>query len=170
MMTYRTQSKVYAEPELDILVCILLDPKLIDELVISEDEFEHYGYVLSFFKKVYEKYHCLDANIMFSVVKDTSLMKIMDVLDLLTDIIPVPSNFMAYQKRVLERNIENKELKAYKEAILDYGEDLLLDNISVDEYMDLVETRHRFYNARIKSALGDFEIFTSEVESNEKVI
>lgn len=164
MMTYRTEKKVYAEPELDILACILYDPKLIDELVISEDDFEHYGYVLSFFKKVYEKYHTLDTDIMFSVVKNTSLLKIMDVLELLTDILPVPSNFKAYQKRVLERNIEDRELKNIKEHIIDIGQDFALSNTSVDEYMERINRWYEYYKNNIKSKLDDFEVFTSEVE------
>lgn len=159
-MTYKTDSKLYVEPEINILACILYNPKLIDELVISENEFENYGYVLSFFKKVYKKYHTIDIDIIFSVVKGTSLMTVMDVIDMLLDTIPTISNFKAYQKRVLERNMEVKELRDMERRVIDLGQDLVLGNIRLDEYVEKVNKWYENYNNISKNKLDDFEIFS----------
>ena len=79
-------NRTYGELEEDILACLLIEPKLIESLEVEEKHFKHFGYMLTFFKSVYKKYQCLDINIIFSVIKGTQEMQMLDMMTYLLEV------------------------------------------------------------------------------------
>ena len=101
--------ETYGDIEENILACILLEPSLIEKLIVDERHFKKFDYVLTFFKSFYAKHRNLDVSLMLSVVKNSSEMTLMDVITYLLDIFVMPNHFDDYQRELLNQYNKSKK-------------------------------------------------------------
>lgn len=147
---YKGQNnETYGEIEESILACILLEPTLIEKLRVDERYFRKFDYILTFFKEFYAKYHNLDITIMFSIIKSTSEMTMLDAITYLLDIFVIPTHFEEYQNRLIEIHRKNKKEEWLRKKIYEKATKLYVGSINVDmfnkdikklyEYADKIE-------------------------------
>ena len=127
---------MYGEMEETVLACLLLKPKLVEKLKIDEKYFKKYGYILTFFKNFYAKYHNLDVAIMFSVIKDTSEITLMDAITYLCSIFVLRSHFEEYQNRLIEMYKISKKENWLRGKIYEKVTKLYLSEIGTKKFMD----------------------------------
>ena len=127
---------MYGEMEETVLACLLLKPKLIEKLKIDEKYFKKFGYILTFFKNFYAKYHNLDISIMLSIIKDTSQMTLMDAITYFCSIFVLPSHFEEYQNRLIEMYKISKKENWLRGKIYEKATKLYLSEIGTKKFMD----------------------------------
>lgn len=135
-------NELYADLEETILACLLIKPELIEELKVEEKHFTKFGYVLTFFKKFYTKHRCLDISLMFSVLKGSSEMKLLDIITYLLDIFALPTHFEEYQRELITNFEKNKKKEWVVTKIYDKASDLYMGNMELDKfYEDLIKLK-----------------------------
>lgn len=139
MRTYKANGKTYAELEESILSCLIIDAKLMKKLKVEEKHFQHFGYLFVFLKEFYDKYKCLDINLIFSKVKGMTEMKLMDALTYIADIEITSSNFDTYQNELIDRYKKGKVDEWLRKKIYEKATQLLVGKIDIAKYLTEVE-------------------------------
>lgn len=138
---------IYADMEETILACLLLEPKLMEKLIVEEKHFRKFGYLLTFFKEFYAKYHNLDVSLMFSVVKNNSEIALIDAITYLVDIFVLPSHFQEYQNRLIELYNQQKKEEWLKKKIFEKATQLYVDKIDLATFNNEIR---KLYNSANK--------------------
>ena len=133
-MYHGKNDETYGEMEESILACILIDPTLIEKLRVDERHFKKFDYILTFFKSFYEKYNNLDISIMFTIVKNSSEMTLMDAITYLLDIFVLPSHFEEYQDRLIDIYKKSKKEEWLRKKIYEKATKLYVGKITVKQF------------------------------------
>lgn len=142
---YRGKNEeTYGEMEENILACILLEPTLIEKLKVEEKHFRKFGYILTFFKTFYEKYHNLDISLMFSVIKSSSEMTMLDTITYLLDIFVITTHFDIYQKRLIEIYKKDKKEEWLRKKIYEKATKLYVGTINVETFNKEIEKLYEY--------------------------
>ena len=127
-------NELYGDLEETILACLLIEPELIKELKVEEKHFKKFNYVLTFFKEFYKKYKCLDISMMLSILKGTRQVQMLDVITYLTTIFVVPTRFIKYQDRLLDRYSRDKKEQWLSEKIYEKATRLYMGGMTLQEF------------------------------------
>ena len=95
-----------------IFACLLLKPKLFDELMLEEKHFIEYGKVLHHFKLLYLKYKTVTVS---SLTENQDIVPIDTVAEWINND-AIPSNFSFYQTKQLEL-YKNYEINTYSKLL-----------------------------------------------------
>ena len=74
--------------EESILSCLLQKPDLMNELIVSENDFYKYRRIFKYFKTFYETFNCLDLVLMVNKIKTNNRHILVEVYDKLIDFEP----------------------------------------------------------------------------------
>lgn len=123
--------------EMDILSCLLNNPKLMNDERLTDDLFKAHSKIWIFMKTVYKRYGCFDLSLMFNNVRNkyNYVGMIMELLNVEC----VTSNFDWYVKDLinLRKQNENESLKI--NAIFTMAHDLMERNITLKEFKDKID-------------------------------
>lgn len=122
----------YYDLEINILSCIVQNPKLMEEVILDDKYFIKCKKLWLFIKAVYQKFGDLDLNIMYSIIKNK--YKFMEYITWLVDVEPNLSNFNKYQQQLIELFNENKKDKYIREKVYELANNLFVKNISIDDF------------------------------------
>lgn len=129
--------------EESILSCLLLKPELMEQLIVTEDDFYKYKRIFRYFKLFYDTFGCLDLVLMANKVKQGQKHKLVEVYDKLIDFEPKISCFKKYQEALLEYNKKNHQ-KLIDErkilAILEETSKLAKNRILLEDYFKKIKT------------------------------
>ena len=128
--------------EESILSCLLQKPDLMNELIVSENDFYKYRRIFRYFKLFYETFNCLDLVLMVNKIKTDNRHILVEVYDKLIDFEPATSCFRLYQEGLIEYNKEYLQKQKKEKAENDIIElTLKLSNkqIILDEYFKKIE-------------------------------
>lgn len=128
--------------EESILSCLLQKPDLMNELIVSENDFYKYRRIFRYFKLFYETFNCLDLVLMVNKIKTDNRHILVEVYDKLIDFEPTPSCFRLYQEGLIKYNKEYLQKQKKEKAENDIIElTLKLSNkqIILDEYFKKIE-------------------------------
>jgi len=126
--------ELYGDIEETILACLLIEPKLVEKLRVNEEHFTKFEYVLTFFKRFYQKYHTLDITTMLSLLKGSNELRMMEIITYLVEVFALPTQFETYQDRLIERYGISKRDKWLSKKIYEKATDLYVGTISLDEF------------------------------------
>ena len=127
----------YYDLEMSIMSCLLLKPKLMEELKLEDKHFKKHYRLWQFMKAFYKKYQTFDVILMFSVCKDK--FQIIKYLQMLADIEPVPSNFNKYQDQLIELYKQKKKERYIIENIYTLANDLYIGNIDLNQFKNKIK-------------------------------
>lgn len=134
-MTYIGKNKeIYGDLEETVLACLLLEPTLMEQLIVEEKHFTKFGYILTFFKEFYAKHRNLDISLMLSIVKSSSEMTLMDLITYLADIVVLPSHFVDYQKQLIAQYSQSKKEDWLKKKIYEKATKLFMGSITIKQF------------------------------------
>lgn len=130
--------ETYGGLEESILACLLISPQYMESLIVDERHFKKYSYILTFFKEFYLEYHNLDITIMFSVVKDSSQIQLLDAITYLSEIFVIPTHCMEYQKRLLDMYVKSKKEDWLRKKIYEKATMLFVGRMSLNSFNEAV--------------------------------
>jgi hypothetical protein len=134
-MIYIGKNKeIYGDLEETILACLLIEPTLMEQLIVEEKHFKKFGYILTFFKEFYAKHRNLDISLMLSIVKSSSEMTLMDLITYLLDLVVIPPNFADYQKQLIAQYNQSKKEDWLKKKIYEKATKLLMGSITIKQF------------------------------------
>ena len=128
--------------EESILSCLLQKPSLMNELIVSENDFYKYRRIFRYFKLFYETFNCLDLVLMVNKIKSDNRHILVEAFDKLIDFEPTPKHFKLYQEGLLEYNKEHlQELKKERAGndIIELTLKLSNKQIILGEYFKKIE-------------------------------
>lgn len=124
----------YNDLEMSIISCILQEPKLIEKIITKENYFIKHKKLILFLKAVYNKFGCFDINLMCNACKNE--YKLMDYIEWLVQLEPVPSHIDLYIQELEELRIELKKDKWIREKVYSLSTELYIKNITFEEFND----------------------------------
>lgn len=130
--------QLYGEMEETILACLLIEPSLMQRLRVEEKHFKKFGYILTFFQQFYAKHRNLDVSLMFSVVKGSSEMTLMDAITYLLDVFALPTHFEDYQDRLLAQYKFEKADEWLRKKIYEKATKLFVGDMTTKEFTNEV--------------------------------
>lgn len=130
--------QLYGEMEETILACLLVEPSLMQRLRVEEKHFKKFGYILTFFQQFYAKHRNLDVSLMFSVVKGSSEMTLMDAITYLLDVFALPTHFEDYQDRLLAQYKFEKADEWLRKKIYEEATKLFVGDMTTKEFTNEV--------------------------------
>lgn len=125
----------YGDLEANVLACLLLKPKLMENLKVEEKHFKRFNDVFVFFQLFYKKYKTIDVGMMFNVVKSSSQYKLIETIEYLSDIFVTVSHFDNYEEQLLNEYRSSKKDNWLRKKIYDKTQEMYVGNISVDKYI-----------------------------------
>lgn len=118
--------------ELNILACLLIKPKLMNELILEDKHFLKHKRMWLFMKSFYKKFKTFDSKLMATVASDRR--QVIDYTSLIVMCNPDYENFNLYQQRLIEMYEENEKDKWIIRKIYDLANDLLVRSITVEDF------------------------------------
>lgn len=137
MYTKTLLQKRVEDLEISIMSCLLIEPKLMQELIVTDEHFIKYKKYWLFMKAFYKKFGNFDINLMYAIAKNK--YQIFEFLTTLVEVEPSPLNFLEYQKELIELYEERKKDKYIIEKVYELASDLYLRNISVNDFKESIE-------------------------------
>ena len=131
---YGKDGQEYADLEESVLACLLIEPKYMEQLLVEEKHFRKFGYVFTFLKEFYAKYKCFDITLMFSLVKGSSEMTLLDTISYLTEIFVIPTHCEKYQKQLIDFYYRTKKNEWIRKKVYEKSMSMYVGNISVERY------------------------------------
>lgn len=122
----------YNNLEMSIISCILQEPKLIEKILSKENYFIKHKKLILFLKAIYNKFGCFDINLMCNVCNNE--YKLMDYIEWLVQLEPVPSHIDLYLSQLEELRNELKKDKWIREKIYSLASELYVKNITIEEF------------------------------------
>ena len=126
----------YDDLELSILGCFLQKPKLLETTKLEDKHFKKHYKIFMFFKSVYKKFGSLDLNIMYSISKNK--YRIIEYIVWISQYYGFPSLYETYEKQLIELYEENEKDKWIIEKVYELANDLLVRNISTNDFKSKV--------------------------------
>lgn len=127
-------NEIYGDIEESLLACLLINPDLMSELKVEEKHFTKYGYIFTFFKEFYAKHRNLDITLMFSIVKSSSEMVLMDAITYLLEIFVIPTHFQEYQDKLIEKYCTSKKEEWLRKKIYEKATKLYVGSINLETF------------------------------------
>ena len=131
----------YSNLELSILSCLLLRPKLMENIKLEDKHFIKYKRLWIFMKKFYQRFKCFDIDLMYSITNDK--YQLIEYIVRLLECESAPSMFYKYQERLIEQYNESQKEKWVVEKIYDLANELYVRSITSDEFKIKLE---KIYN------------------------
>lgn len=122
----------YTDLEMSIISCILQEPKLIEKILSKENYFIKHKKLILFLKTIYNKFGCFDINLMCNACKNE--YKLMDYIEWLVQLEPVPSHIDLYLNQLEELRTELKKDKWIREKIYSLASELYVKNITIEDF------------------------------------
>ena len=126
----------YTDLEMSIISCFLQQPDLIKKIDGKENYFIKHKKLILFLKAVYNKFGCFDINLMCNACKNE--YKLMDYIEWLVQLEPVPSHIDLYLNQLEELRIELKKDKWIREKIYSLTSELYVKNITLEEFKNKI--------------------------------
>lgn len=126
--------KNYYDLEINILSCLLQESKLMEHIIVEDKHFIKHKKLWVFMKAFYEKFHCFDLNLMYSVANNK--FEMISYIEWLVNVEPAPSRFMKYQKQLIELYEQSKKEKWIKEQIFELANKLYVGTIDLSTFID----------------------------------
>lgn len=126
----------YDDLELSILGCFLQKPKLLETTKLEDKHFKKHYKIFMFFKSVYKKFGSLDLNIMYSISKNK--YRIVEYIVWISQYYGFSSLYETYEKQLIELYEENEKDKWIIEKVYELANDLLVKNISTNDFKSKV--------------------------------
>ena len=139
----------YDDLELSILGCFLQKPELLKETRLESKHFKKHYKIFMFFKAVYEKFGTLDINIMYSISKNK--YRIIEYVIWISKYYGFPSQFKNYEKQLIELYEESKKDKYIIEKVYELANDLLVRNVSTNDFRNKVDEIYKNADGIFKS-------------------
>ena len=136
ILSRKNNMNKYNDLEMSILSCILLEPKLMDELIIDEKYFIKHYKLFIFMKEFYKRFGNFDITLMCSINKNRYEM--MEYIIMLIDIEVTTKNFKLYQEQLIALYNEKKKEQWKIEQIYSLANSLLVRNINTNEFRSKV--------------------------------
>ena len=136
ILSRKNNMNKYNDLEMSILSCILLEPKLMDELIIDEKHFVKHYKLFIFMKEFYKRFGNFDITLMCSINKNRYEM--MEYIIMLIDIEVTTKNFKLYQEQLIALYNEKKKEQWKIEQIYSLANSLLVRNINTNEFRSKV--------------------------------
>ena len=127
----------YNDLELSILSCLLMKPKLMEQVILEDKHFVKQQKIWQFMKSFYKKFGNFDLNLMMSVSKNKYRM--IEYIMWIIEKEPTTTHFNEYQKQLIESYNESKKEKWIIDKIFELSNDLLVRNIDVQTYKTRIE-------------------------------
>lgn len=143
----------YDDLELSILGCFLQKPKLLEITKLEDKHFKKHYKIFMFFKSVYKKFGSLDLNIMYSISKNK--YRIIEYIVWISQYYGFPSLYETYEKQLIELYEENEKDKWIIEKVYELSNDLLVRNISTNDFK--IKVNEIYENAEKIFKNGDEE-------------
>lgn len=124
--------------EINIMSCLLINPNLMNELIIEDKHFIKHQRMWQFMKSFYKKFKTFDVQLMYSICTDK--WHIVEYMSKLANVEPTDSNFKIYQEQLIEQYEESKKDKWIKEKIYSLANDLYIGNVKVKDFKNEVDT------------------------------
>ena len=129
--------KKYDNLELRIMSCLLVKPKLMEELIVEDKHFVKFQRLWQFMKAFYKKYQDFDIQLMYTVCKDK--YQIIKYIEWLSDLEATSANFKKYEKQLIEMYEENEKDKIIIDKVYEWANELYVRNMSVDRFKEMVD-------------------------------
>lgn len=123
--------------ELSILSCLVLEPELMDKLILEDKHFVKHQRLWQFMKSFYSKFKTFDVQLMASICKDK--YHIVSYIVMLADIEITTINFDKYQKQLIELYEESKKEKWLIEKVYDLANDLYVRKIKYEDFKNKLQ-------------------------------
>ena len=136
ILSRKNNMNKYNDLEMSILSCLLLEPKLMDELIIGEKYFVKHYKLFIFMKEFYKRFGNFDITLMCSINKNRYEM--MEYIIMLIDIEVTTKNFKLYQEQLIALYNEKKKEQWKIEQIYSLANSLLVRNINTNEFRSKV--------------------------------
>ena len=131
----------YVSLETCLLSCLLLKPKLMDNIKLEDKHFIEYKKIWLFMKSFYKKFGNFDLNIMYSVASNK--YNFLEYMTWLVDATPNVELFEYYQQQMLDLYNENKKDKYIIEEVYKLANDLFVKNITTNDFKHKVVAIYR---------------------------
>lgn len=128
-MLYNDQTSM----ERAIISCLLTKPELTEQLTIKPQQFAKHRGLLLFLQNFYKQFGNYDLTLM-SVVAVNKAQFVDEVTDIITNILPITANFVAYQEQLIKLQEFEQQEKRNINAIIDLTVQLKARIISVEEF------------------------------------
>lgn len=156
--------------EQSIILCILLKPELVKELVVTDDHFSDIKnrLIIQAFKKCYEEYKTIDITLLTNF-KELFKNNINDIITYITELLDnsvITANFQYYQEILHKEFISNKIIKDIKRFVSkDLSQEELVANIhkyeaipfltadnskTMEEIYNLITSKNKLISFRFK--------------------
>lgn len=130
----------YYDLELNILCCLLLEPSLMDSLIIEDKHFVKYQRIWQFMKSFYDKYKTFNTVLMYNICSEKwQLLKYIEMILDTKEIDSHTSCFDLYQKRLIELYEESKKEKWIKQQIFEVANDLYVGNLELCDFQSKID-------------------------------
>lgn len=126
----------YNDLEMSIISCFLQQADLIKKIDGKEKYFIKHKKLILFLKAVYNKFGCFDINLMCNSCKNE--YKLMDYIEWLVQLEPVPSHIDLYIQELEELRTELKKDKWIREKVYSLSTELYIKNITFEEFKNKI--------------------------------
>ncbi len=131
----------YNDLEISILSCLLLKPKLMDNIKLEDKHFIKHHRLWLFMKAFYKKFGTFDISLMYSVADNK--YQFTEYMAWLLEVEPSPSLFELYEQQLIDLYNENKKDKYIIEEVYKLANDLFVRNITTDDFKHKVVAIYR---------------------------
>ena len=131
----------YNDLELSILSCLLLNPSLMNKIILEDKYFVKYQKIWQFMKAFYKKFGNFDITLMVSISKDKYRM--VEYIKWILDKEPTPTLFETYQKQIMDLYNEKKKDKWIIDKVYELANDLYVRNITIDEFKKKISKAYK---------------------------
>lgn len=127
----------YNDLELSVLSCLILKPKLMNQIKFEDKHIVKHNRLWQFMKAFYKKFGNFDPALMFDMCSNN--WKLVMYIERLADLELSPNHFEEYQQQLIESYEELKKDKWIINKIYNLANDLYARNIKVDEFRGEVD-------------------------------
>lgn len=131
----------YTDLETCILSCLLLKPKLMDNIKLEDKYFEKYKRLWLFMKSFYKKFGNFDINLMYSVASNK--YNFIEYMTWLIKATPSVELFYDYEQQLIDLYKENKKDKYIIDKVYELANDLFVRNITTNDFKHKVVAIYR---------------------------
>lgn len=137
-LVYEITNRKYTIGNLEetILSCLLQKPELMENLTVNESHFIYNKAIFIFIKNFYDMYKTLDITLMVS--KCANKYKLMERLQILVLLEPIPKNIAFYETELIRSLEEKKEEKENIIKIYNIANKLYLRDIDIEQFVEQV--------------------------------
>lgn len=139
----------YDDLELTILCCFLQKPDLLEKTELENKHFKKHYKIFNFFKAVYKRFGTLDISIMYSISKNK--YRIIEYIAWVLEYHGFVSQFKKYERQLIELYEENKKDRWIIDNIYELANDLLVKNISTEDFKAKVDEIYKNANEIFKN-------------------